>query len=69
MVLPDSATDEQFNETEEWLNTVDWMITDTVVGVNTQGAQVVELVASPTGVLTVEALSGAQEQLAELAKL
>jgi hypothetical protein len=69
LVLPEAATEEQFSETEEWLTAVGWTITETVSGVNADGAQVVELTAAPTGVLTIEALSGAEEQLSELVKL
>ncbi|MDR2619701.1 MAG: hypothetical protein LBC29_01005 [Propionibacteriaceae bacterium] len=69
LVLAADATEEQFSETADWLSAVEWTITDNIVGENTEGAQVVELAAVHTGVLTVEALAGADEQLAELAKL
>jgi hypothetical protein len=69
MVMRDDATEEQFAETQDWLDAVDWEITQTITGMNSDGAQVVELSAAPSGILTVEALSGADEQLAELAKL
>jgi hypothetical protein len=69
MVIPENATDEQFEETQAWLAAVDWSITDTVVDINRDGDQVVELKAEPTGVLTIEASGGAEDQLLELAKL
>jgi hypothetical protein len=69
IVIPETATDDQFCETETWLTAVDWRISDCVIGINEDGDQVVELLADPTGVLTLEAVGGADEQLSELAKL
>jgi hypothetical protein len=69
IIIPENATDEQFEETESWLAAVDWSISDNVVGINDDGDQVVELKAEPTGVLTIEASGGAEDQLMELAKL
>ena len=69
LVIPEDATDDQFVATKDVLDAIEWEITDDIAGVNDDHAEVVELRGEPSDVLTIEALSGAQEQLLELSGL
>jgi hypothetical protein len=69
LLLPTSATDEQFEETLSVLNAVEWQVSDSVAGVNANGVQAIELTAEPSDVITVEAIAGCDEQLLTLAGL
>lgn len=69
LVIPAAAAESDFTQTKEVLDAIEWEITDTIAGVNVDGADVVELKAPPTGLLTLEAAAGAQEQLSEKAGL
>jgi hypothetical protein len=69
LVLPDSVSDEQFGEVATLLEAIDWVITDEVLGENSDGAQVVRLSSEPQAMLTVELMADAKDQLARQTKL
>lgn len=69
LVVTPEATQADFDETLDVLNAIEWTITDSVVGVNAAGCEVVEVSGDPSDLPTMEALQGADDQLLDLAGL
>ena len=69
LVVPETATEEQFTETMEVLTALEWKLGADSYAINLDGAEVVEVSGEAFDIVTAEAMQGAFAQLERLTRI